>query len=106
MHARLHENADVLKVLKNSIIPKLTFWTIQLTGQAPLLFPSLMWTPVQSVVEWILSFVLESLCAVVTNVPGPQGSGLTLAGSEVVSGQCGRGRRAVLSDKTMTLPLT
>lgn len=85
MHARLHENANVLKVLKSSMIPKLTFWSIQLTGQAPLLFPSLMWTPVRSIVQKVLEFVLESLCAVVTNVPGPQGDGITMAGSEVVS---------------------
>lgn len=84
MHHRFHENANVLKLLKNSILPKLSFWTIQITGQAPLLFPSLMWTPVRSLVQWSLEFVLESLCAVVTNVPGPQGQGITMAGSEVV----------------------
>lgn len=84
MHKRLHENADVLKLLKNSIIPKLTFWSIQITGQAPLLFPSMMWTPFQAIVKFWLAYVLESLCAVVTNVPGPQGSGIKMADSEVV----------------------
>jgi hypothetical protein len=88
MHRRLHDNANVLKLLKNSILPKITFWAIQLTGQAPLLFPSLMWTPFRSIVQRCIEFSLESICAVVTNVPGPQGDGITMAGSEVVSVLC------------------
>ncbi|UZJ57086.1 hypothetical protein CBS101457_006406 [Exobasidium rhododendri] len=84
MHKRLHDNAKVLKLLKNSIIPRLAFWSIQITGQAPLLFPSLMWTPLKSIVQWVTEFALESICCVVTNVPGPQGDGITMAGSEVV----------------------
>jgi hypothetical protein len=84
MHARLHDNANTLRVLKNSILPKISFWLIQLTGQAPLLFPSLMWTPIQPIVQWVLEYSLESLCAVVTNVPGPKGR-IEMAGSEVVS---------------------
>lgn len=84
MHARLHDNANTLRVLKNSILPKISFWLIQLTGQAPLLFPSLMWTPIQPIVQKVLEYSLESLCAVVTNVPGPK-QRIEMAGSEVVS---------------------
>lgn len=85
MHARLHDISTRLKVLKNSMLPTLTFWSVQLTGQAPLLFPSALWVPVRSVVRIFLELVLTSFTAVVTNVPGPTSKdGIEFAEAEVV----------------------
>jgi hypothetical protein len=66
MHSRLHQNANALKAVKNSLLPKIFFYLIQQTGQAPILYPSLMWTPVQSYVRSALGFTLEALTAVVS----------------------------------------
>ena len=84
MHARLHTVARRLRVLKNSLLPTLTFWSVQLTGQAPIIFPSAMWTPLRKTVQLFLELVLESFSAVVTNVPGPP-SEIEFADTKVVS---------------------
>lgn len=84
MHRRLHESARELSVLKNGILPRLGFYLIQLSGQAPILFPNpSLWTPVQSLVRAYLAFAVEAQVAIVTNVPGPQGGHITLADAQV-----------------------
>lgn len=66
MHARLHRNANALKAVKNSLLPKIFFYLIQQTGQVPILYPSPMWTPIQDYVKSALGFTLEALTAVVS----------------------------------------
>ncbi|CEH14645.1 hypothetical protein CBOM_02472 [Ceraceosorus bombacis] len=83
MHRRLKGNSRALNTLKRGWLPTLSFWAIQLTGQAPILYPSALWTPVSAVVRWCLEFTLCSFTAVLTNVPGPPGE-VHLAESEVV----------------------
>lgn len=84
MHRRLHEAARELSVLKNGILPRLAFYLIQISGQAPILFPHpSLWTPVQSFVRAYLAYAVEAQVAIVTNVPGPQGGHITLADAQV-----------------------
>ncbi|SPO24300.1 uncharacterized protein UTRI_03568 [Ustilago trichophora] len=91
LHKRLHTTHRRLNILKNSLLPKLLFHGIQLTGQIPAIFPipfgflpkhrfNLLRYP--SV--WVTERILSSFTAVVTNVPCPSKHRIELAGQEVV----------------------
>ncbi|EPQ29687.1 uncharacterized protein PFL1_02907 [Pseudozyma flocculosa PF-1] len=91
MHRRLHASRRGLNVLKNSLLPKLAFYGIQLTGQLPVLFPvpfgllpAVRWNPLRPISRLVTEFVLCSFTAVVTNVPCPSRRRIKLAGQEVV----------------------
>ena len=91
LHKRLHTTHRRLNILKNSLLPKLFFHMIQLTGQLPAIFPIpfgllpkhplnvLRWPTV-----WVTERILTSFTAVVTNVPCPSKQRIELAGQEVV----------------------
>lgn len=91
LHRRLHTTHRRLNILKNSLLPKLSFHLIQLLGQVPALFPipfgllpkhpfNLLRYPT----VWIAERILTSFTAVVTNVPCPSKQRIKLAGQEVV----------------------
>lgn len=48
-----------------------------------LLFPSALWTPFRSIVRFYSDLTLGCFTAVLTNVPGPQGT-VHLAGTDIV----------------------
>ncbi|SNX87196.1 uncharacterized protein MEPE_05906 [Melanopsichium pennsylvanicum] len=91
LHKRLHTTRRRLNILKNSLLPKVFFYLIQLTGQLPAIFPipfgllpkhhlNLFRYPV----VWVTEQILTSFTAVVTNVPCPSKQRIKLAGQEVV----------------------
>ncbi|KAK0538448.1 hypothetical protein OC835_001429 [Tilletia horrida] len=69
----LHRNADALKVVKRGWIPAVFFWSVQLTGQVPWLYPAQMWDfwPIRPLMRLCVDLCLTSFQAVLTNVPGP-----------------------------------
>lgn len=84
MHSRLHDVSRRLRTLKSGLLPTLAFYAVQITGQVPLFFPSVRWTPFKAIVKWGMSATLEAISAVVTNVPGPPGKeGIEFAGQHV-----------------------
>ncbi|KAK0552306.1 hypothetical protein OC861_005793 [Tilletia horrida] len=80
----LHRNSDALKVVKRGWIPALLFWSIQMTGQVPWLYPAQMWDfwPIRPLMRAIVELSLTSFQAVLTNVPGPP-EAVELAGRKV-----------------------
>ncbi|CAO1635549.1 unnamed protein product [Parajaminaea phylloscopi] len=83
---RLHGSRNALSILKHGLLPKLSFWLINVpTGQVPLLFPGPLWTPLQWLTKLILNATLTSFTAVLTNVPGPQTHDpVKIAGQDIV----------------------
>ncbi|KAE8249554.1 hypothetical protein A4X13_0g5168 [Tilletia indica] len=69
----LHRNADALKVVKRGWIPAVFFYSIQMTGQIPWLYPAQMWDfwPMRPIMRLCVDLCLSSFQAVLTNVPGP-----------------------------------
>lgn len=89
MHARLHDVSSRLRVLKSGLLPTIFFWAVQITGQAPLLFPSMLWVPFRPFVKYGVDLLLEAFSAVVTNVPGPQSKdGIEFADKKVTRWAC------------------
>ena len=91
LHRRLHTTHSRLNILKNSLLPKLFFHAIQLTGQIPAIFPipfGLLPRHPLNLLRWPTTWVIEriftSFTAVVTNVPCPSKQRIQLAGQEVV----------------------
>ena len=91
LHKRLHTTSKRLAVLKNSLLPKIFFYLIQLTGQAPALFPvpfallpASRFNPLRYITVKITEIVMTSFTAVVTNVPCPSKQRIQLGGDEVV----------------------
>ncbi|PWZ03822.1 hypothetical protein BCV70DRAFT_198011 [Testicularia cyperi] len=91
LHKRLHTTHSRLNILKNSLLPKIFFDLIQLTGQAPALWPvpfgilpKVWWNPLRYPTVKVTEMVLTSFTAVVTNVPCPSKQRIKLAGQEVV----------------------
>ncbi|CBQ73480.1 conserved hypothetical protein [Sporisorium reilianum SRZ2] len=91
LHRRLHTTHRCLNILKNSMLPKLFFHAIQLTGQLPAVFPipfGLLprhpWNVLRWPTVWVTERILTSFTAVVTNVPCPSKQRIELAGQEVV----------------------
>ncbi|CAD6928485.1 unnamed protein product [Tilletia controversa] len=80
----LHRNSDALKVVKRGWIPAMMFWSIQMTGQIPWLYPARMWDfwPFRPIMRLAIELCLSSFQAVLTNVPGPPDS-VELAGRKV-----------------------
>lgn len=91
LYRRLHTTHKRLNILKHSLLPKICFYLIQLTGQIPAILPIpfgllpkhrfnvLRWPTV-----WVVERILTSVTAVVTNVPCPSKQRIELAGQEVV----------------------
>lgn len=91
LHRRLHTTHSRLNILKNSLLPKIFFYMIQLTGQMPVAFPipfgllpKVGWNVLRWPTVWVTERVLTSFTAVVTNVPCPSKQRIELAGQEVV----------------------
>ncbi|TKY88498.1 hypothetical protein EX895_002486 [Sporisorium graminicola] len=91
LHRRLHTTHSRLNILKNSLLPKIFFHAIQLTGQLPAIFPipfGLLpkhpWNVLRWPTVWVTERILTSFTAVVTNVPCPSKQRIKLAGQEVV----------------------
>lgn len=91
LHRRLHTTHRRLNILKNSLLPKLFFHAIQLTGQLPAVFPipfGLLpkhdWNVLRWPTVWVTERILTCFTAVVTNVPCPSKQRIKLAGQEVV----------------------
>ncbi len=91
LHRRLHTTHSRLNILKNSLLPKIFFHLVQITGQLPVIFPvpfGLLPKTKLNVVRWPTTWVTERILtcftAVVTNVPCPSKQRITLAGQEVV----------------------
>lgn len=91
LHRRLHTTHKRLNILKNSLLPKLFFQMIQLTGQFPAIFPipfgllpKTSWNVLRWPTVWVTERILTSFTAVVTNVPCPSKQRIQLAGQEVV----------------------
>lgn len=91
LHRRLHTTHRRLNILKNSLLPKIFFNIIQLTGQAPALYPipfgllpKTPWNLLRIPTAWVTERIFCSFTAVVTNVPCPSKQRISLAGSEVV----------------------
>ncbi|KAI8974568.1 wax ester synthase-like acyl-CoA acyltransferase domain-containing protein [Trametes punicea] len=94
IHAHIHRCRYELSLLKHSIWPKFFFYVLQLTGQAPALFP-LSWFPknmedslvVRFMRRWVVKpftdACLQSFTAILTNVPGPAKKHITMAGVEI-----------------------
>lgn len=91
LHSRLHTTNSRLSILKHSLLPKLTFHAVQLTGQLPFIWPipfgilpKVNWNLLRYPTVWVTELVATSFTAVVTNVPCPSKQRITLAGKEVV----------------------
>ncbi|TBU30100.1 wax ester synthase-like acyl-CoA acyltransferase domain-containing protein [Dichomitus squalens] len=96
IHAHIHRCRYELSLFKHSAWPKFCFRLLQLTGQAPILFPlswfsrsRAHWNPLvkvlrNGVVKPFLDVCLESCTAILTNVPGPSKGPITWSGVEVV----------------------
>lgn len=84
MHRQLHRVSKSLTGVKHSLLPKLAFDLVQITGQFPILYPSPLWTPVKQIVKFCVENVFTAITAVLTNVPGPEEE-IALAGETVVS---------------------
>jgi len=92
LHAHIHSCRAELSLLKHSLLPKLAFNLLQLTGQSPVFFRlSLLASPAGRaralITKWITKplyeLSLQSFPAVLTNVPGPA-KRVTLEGVEVI----------------------
>ncbi|EST05354.1 O-acyltransferase, WSD1, N-terminal [Kalmanozyma brasiliensis GHG001] len=91
LHKRLHTTHSRLNILKNSLLPKIAFHLVQLTGQLPFLYPVpfglIPKHPLNATrwpTTWVTERILTCFTAVVTNVPCPSKQRITLAGQEVV----------------------
>ncbi|GAC97675.1 sterol reductase [Pseudozyma hubeiensis SY62] len=91
LHRRLHTTHSRLNILKNSLLPKIFFHAIQLTGQIPAIFPipfgllpKHRWNVLRWPTVWVTERILTCFTAVVTNVPCPSKQRIELAGQEVV----------------------
>ncbi|KAL4242470.1 long-chain O-acyltransferase family protein [Abortiporus biennis] len=91
LHQHIHQCRSALSLLKNSMLPQLLFYIMQATGQAPFLWPipfGMLKVPGNVIREWLLipliHFVLASFPVILTNVPGPAKSRITLEGVEVI----------------------
>jgi len=93
LHAHIHKCRGELSILKHSLLPTLCFHILQLTGQVPALLDlSLLANPTKDLKEafnkWLMrpifNMVLQSFPVVLTNVPGPADSTITLQGTEVL----------------------
>ncbi|PCH44092.1 hypothetical protein WOLCODRAFT_164912 [Wolfiporia cocos MD-104 SS10] len=93
LHAHIHRCRAELSLLKHSIWPRLNFFALQLTGQAPALFrASLLANSSRWIKEWITEHItkplydlgLQSVPVILTNVPGPAKKTITLEGIEVI----------------------
>ncbi|TFY64776.1 hypothetical protein EVJ58_g2398 [Rhodofomes roseus] len=94
LHAHIHQCRRELSILKHSLLPKLGFRILQLTGQVPALLDiSLLANPVKQLKdlfnEWLMrpiyDMTLQSFPVVLTNVPGPAKSTITLGDTEVIN---------------------
>ena len=83
MHKQLHKISKSLTSIKHSLLPKLAFELVELTGQLPILYPSRHWYPIQDLVTFCVESVFTCFTAVLTNVPGPDEK-ITMAGETVV----------------------
>ncbi|CCM02027.1 uncharacterized protein FIBRA_04103 [Fibroporia radiculosa] len=102
LHAHIHRCRAELSLLKHSLWPKLLFYIIQMTGQAPVFLRlSLLANPAQRMKTWITQWItkplyelaLQSFSVVLTklvaisriiHVPGPAKNPITLEGVEVL----------------------
>ncbi|CDO68178.1 hypothetical protein BN946_scf184938.g30 [Trametes cinnabarina] len=94
IHAHIHRCRYELSLFKHSLLPRLCFHFLQLSGQAPVLNP-LSWFPksredrllVRVMRRWLIKPIvdacLESFTAILTNIPGPAKKPITMAGVEV-----------------------
>ncbi|KAF9816003.1 hypothetical protein IEO21_04253 [Rhodonia placenta] len=88
MHKHIHECRAELSLLKHSLLPKISFYIVQLTGQAPVLLRiSLLANPTRRVKDWITRHISKPLYDLVLQsctVPGPK-KRITLEGAEVLT---------------------
>ncbi|KAI0644284.1 wax ester synthase-like acyl-CoA acyltransferase domain-containing protein [Trametes meyenii] len=94
IHAHIHKCRYELSLFKHSLWPKFCFHVLQISGQAPVLFP-LSWFPkskedvlaVRLARRWVIKPLvdacLQSFSAILTNIPGPSKKPITMAGVEV-----------------------
>ncbi|KAI0372646.1 hypothetical protein BV20DRAFT_1034364 [Pilatotrama ljubarskyi] len=94
LHEHIHKCRYELSLFKHSLWPRFCFHVLQLSGQAPVLFPLSWfprskedWTVVRVMRRWMVKPIadacLQSFTAVLTNVPGPSKRPITMAGVEV-----------------------
>ncbi|KAH9925735.1 wax ester synthase-like acyl-CoA acyltransferase domain-containing protein [Fomitopsis serialis] len=93
LHTHIHQCRRELSILKRSLLPRLCFHIVQLTGQFPaLLNPSMLAEPIPQLKElcnkWVMTpiydMLMQSFLVVLTNVPGPAQSTITLESTEVL----------------------
>ncbi|RDX40998.1 hypothetical protein OH76DRAFT_1412509 [Lentinus brumalis] len=94
IHEHIHKCRRELSLFKHSGWPKFCFHLMQLTGQAPILFP-LSWFPkskehnplVKAMRRFVMKPVadacLQSFTAILTNIPGPSKKPITMHDVEV-----------------------
>ncbi|CAL1698680.1 unnamed protein product [Somion occarium] len=91
LYDHIHQCRSALSLLKHSLIPRIVFYIMQVTGQVPTLWPvpfGLLNSSKNFVRKWVLVPLIESSLrsfpVILTNVPGPAKNTITLEGVEVM----------------------